>query len=62
MQEGKRTEGRQDMRYLTMTTGGGYGSPVEAYSDEEAVTAAEALGYEVLDVIEHGGENVLVIA
>ena len=50
------------MRYLTMTTGGGYGSPVEAYSDEEAVTAAEALGYEVLDVIEHGGENVLVIA
>lgn len=50
------------MEYQTMTVGGLYGSAVDGYSDEEATANAEKMGYEVLDVVEHGGQLVLVVA
>jgi hypothetical protein len=50
--------------YRTMTVGGIYGSTIEADSWTEAIDKAEAppISEEVLDCIEHNGENVLVVA
>ena len=50
-------------RYMTMTVSGSYGSDVVAATDEEAEAEATAMGYEVLDIVDNGpGEIVLVIA
>ena len=52
------------MIYRTMTVSGLYGSNIEADSDEQAVQIAQGPGhYEtVLDITEHNGEMVLVVA
>jgi hypothetical protein len=38
-----------------------YGSYVDAPSDEEAMTEAAKLGYEPVEVIEHGDDLVVVV-
>jgi hypothetical protein len=48
--------------YRTMTVGGMYGSSYEASTDEEATALATAGGDTVLDITEHNGELVLVVA
>lgn len=45
-----------------MTVGGLYGSDIEAQDHDEAEFKADAAGYVVLDLVEHGGELVLVVA
>jgi hypothetical protein len=52
------------MRFPTMTVGGIYGSTVEAEDIEAAIKIAEGPGWheKVLDVTEHGGETILVVA
>jgi hypothetical protein len=48
--------------YRTMTVDGGYGSDVTADTDAQAKKLAKQAGYKVLDITEHNGELVLVIA
>jgi hypothetical protein len=44
-----------------MTPKGLYGSNFEADTWQEAVAKAQAAGYNVLDVTDHGNETVLVV-
>lgn len=52
------------MKYPTMTVSGIYGSSVEADSVDEAIAIAEGPGWHetVLDVTDHEGETILVVA
>jgi len=52
------------MKYRTMTISGMYGSDIEAESDEQAIAIARNPPYceIVLDITEHNGEIVLVVA
>jgi hypothetical protein len=48
--------------YCTMTVGGMYGADFTAETDDEATLLATKSGYKVLDITQHAGELVLVVA
>ncbi len=55
-----------EMTCYTMTMGGCYGPHFYGDTPEDCAAAAEAAGFEVLDIVDHGGprdtEWVLVVA
>lgn len=49
------------MLYITMTPKGSKGQEFEAESFDEAARQAEAAGYIVVDYVDFGNQNILVI-
>jgi len=47
--------------FITMTPGGSKGQTFEAESFDEAAKLAEAAGYIVVDYVDFGNQNILVI-